>query len=223
MDAELIRLQIDNYLQNLEEASSSRQRSPLPAKSITGFFGLVNSALQQEQAASGVQNPIPFMEDFPEEDDNLISELITYSVEERKPGAQERVTQSQVMSDRKIRGRAKMFRESIDDPNNPGCKIYTYGQEFDNHVRFNIWARTNKVANRRALWFEDFMERWRWFFQASGVKRVLYERRDADMHLSPENRKLVCRPLIYYVRTERVTAVREYVLRNLVVDLSSTD
>lgn len=111
MDAQLIQMQVDKYLEEITSASSSsRLRSPFPAKDITGFFGLVGQALESEQRTSGVQNPVRLMEDMPEEDDNITSELITYSIVERRPGIQERAPQSQVMSDRVIRGRVKFFR-----------------------------------------------------------------------------------------------------------------
>ena len=226
MDKELLAAKIDNYLEQLainaaELGASPRLRTPYPAQDIDGFFRLVGRAISAQQEAEGVQNPIIYTEEMPENDDNISSEVITYSVNMRKPGAAEQMGQGSIMGDRVTRARKRMFREAFDDPDHPGLKVYTYGQEFDNRVEFKIWAKTNKTANARAMWFENFMETWRWYFEASGVKMVLYEGRDADIHLSPENRKLVCRPLIYYVRTEKITVVKEYSLRSLVVESST--
>ena len=121
------------------------------------------------------------------------------------------------MADGNIRQRRKMFRESLIDPDIPGSKIYVYGQWFDNLIRFNIVARNNKTANARALWFEELIDSWMWFFEASGVKSIRYEGRDADLVVTPENTKFAVRPLLYYVQTEKVTVVKEHVLRSLVV------
>ena len=226
MDKELLAVKIDKYLEELsintaELKRAPRLRTPFPAKDVDGFFRLVGQALQAQQEAEGVQNPIVYTEDMPETDDNITSEVITYCVKGRKPGHVQQVGQGGAMRDRIQRSRKKRFREAYDDPENPGLKIYTYGQEFDNIVEFKIWARTNKTANARAMWFENFMEQWCWYFEASGVKTIHYEGRDEDIHLSPENRKLVCRPPVYYVRTEKVSVVKEYSLRSLVVDSST--
>lgn len=226
MDKELLAIKIEKYLEELavnaaEQERAPRLRTPFPAQDINGFFYLVGQALSAEQRAQGVQNPLNYTEDMSETDDNITSEVITYSVKARKPGVFEQVAQGYAMSDRVQRQRKKIFREAFDDPEHPGLKVFTYGQEFDNIVEFKIWARTNKTANARAMWFEDFMEQWRWYFEASGVKKIHYEGRDEDVHLSPENRKLVCRPLIYYVRTEKITVVKEYSLRSLVVESST--
>lgn len=211
--------EIENY--NAEANQLNRQprlRTPRPATDIDGFFLLVEQALRKQQEIDGVAQPIAFSEDFPEEDDNITRERITFSLKSRKPGTFEQVSLGLAESERRLRARTRMLRESEDDPDQPGSRIFTFGQEYDNWVVFNIWAMTNKVANRRALWFENFMEDWRWFFEASGVKRVLYSERMEDLHKSPENRKLVCRPLCYYVRTEKITHIREYVLRAIVTD-----
>ena len=226
MDKELLAAKIDSYLEQLAQnaadlAADPRLRTPFPAQDIDGFFRLVGQAINAQQTAEGVQNPLKYTEDMPENDDNISGEVISYCVKERRPGAFEQVKQGAAFMDRTARTRKKVFRESYDDPEHPGLKVYTYGQEYDNMVEFKIWAKTNKTANARAMWFEDFMEQWRWYFEASGVKRINYEKRGEDMHLSPENVKLVCRPLYYYVRTEKVTVVREYMLRSLVVDTST--
>ena len=226
MDKELLTAKIESYLEELamnaaELEANPRLRTPFPAQDVNGFFRLVGRAIQAQQAAEGVQNPLTYTEEMPENDDNISGEVISYCIKKRMPGAAQQVKQGAAFMDRTIRSRKKRFRESFDDPEHPGLKVYTYGQEFDNMVEFKIWAKTNKTANARAMWFEDFMEQWRWYFEASGIKRVNYEERGEDMHLSPENVKLVCRPLCYYVRTEKITVVKEYMLRSLVVDSST--
>jgi len=211
--------EISDYVDEANQLNSTpRLRTPRPATDIDGFFILVDQALKKQQEVEGVTHPVAFSEDFPEEDDNITRERITFSIKSRKPGTFEQVNVGLAGADRRTRARTRMLRESENDPDQPGSKIFTFGQEYDNWVVFNIWAMTNKTANRRATWFENFMEDWRWYFEANGVKRVLYSERMEDVHLSPNNRKLVCRPLCYYVRTEKITHVREYVLRAIVTE-----
>tara|TARA_Y100000310_G_scaffold320482_1_gene376982 strand:+ start:47 stop:751 length:705 start_codon:yes stop_codon:yes gene_type:complete len=222
MNKELLEARIEQFLAELEnnaaeEARSPRLRTPRPAADVDRFFVLVGEAIKTEQQQEGVQKPILYTEDMPEIDDNITGEVITFSVKRRQPGSIEQKPLGHAFMERTRKQRKKLFREALQDPDHPGMKIYTYGQWYENQVEFKIWARTNKIANQRALWFEDLMENWRWYFEASGVQQVLFEYRDEDQHLAPENRKLVCRPLCYYVRTERIKVVREIVLRSLVV------
>ena len=220
-DPELIEAVLGDYLDRLQEeaaaanSSEGRLRTPRPAVDIDGFFRLVGNAIQQQQLLEGVANPISYLEDTPEEDDNLTGETIVYSLLERLPGHFEQKNLGMAMSNRTMRQRKKLFREAIKDPDNPGMKIFTYGEWFDNTVCFKVYARTNKVANRRALWLEDTIDRWIWYLKASGLSEIAYLGRGADEYLSPENRKIVCRPLHYYIRTEKVTVVREHILRQL--------
>lgn len=226
MDKELLTAHVDEYFEQLvinaaEAARMPKLRTPLAAQDLPGFFKLVGQAIETQQKQEGVSKPIVYTEEFPDDDDNIKGEIVTYSLHSRKPGTFEAKGISQAMYDRNIRSRVRMLRDVQDDPDHPGMKVVTYGQEFDNIVCFKIWALKNKTANARAMWFEKLMEDWHWFFQASGVKRVHFFERGEDEHLAPEHRKLVCRPYYYYVRTEKVSVVKEYSLRSLVSEIST--
>ena len=173
--------------------------------------------IAREQDNEGANKPIVFAEDFPDIEDNLSGETITHSIQERRPGIFKQAKVDQIFSNRQIRQRHKVFRESKPDPDFVGGKLYVYGQWYDNLVEFKVWAQTSKVANLRALWLEDTLEKWEWFLQAEGVSRMLYMGRLADQVEHKGNKKIACRTLQYYVRTERLTTIREQVLRNLVV------
>ena len=104
LDKELLAAKIDNYLEQLainaaELGASPRLRTPYPAQDIDGFFRLVGRAISAQQEAEGVQNPIIYTEEMPENDDNISSEIITYSVNMRKPGAAEQMGQGSIMGD----------------------------------------------------------------------------------------------------------------------------
>lgn len=222
MKKELYETYVDEYLARLAEqaqaeGTNQRLRTPTPAADIDTFFRLVGAAVSKQQEIDGAVTKIQFTEEYPEKDDNIEGEVITYNILSRKPGTFENQRTSQAMSDRNIRQRTGFFREAYADPDNPGSRIYTFGQWFDNLVEFDMCARTNKTANQRALWFEDFMDTWTWFFKVNGVLDIRYEERGADAVHAPENRKLAIRPLIYLVRTEKVTVIREHTLRSLIV------
>lgn len=224
-NVEILEATIDKYLARLdeqatEEARMPKLRTPLPSVDIDGFFRLVDEALVKQQQIDGAKNQIFFTEEYPEKDENIKGEVIAYSLLERKPGTFERTTAGSAMNPGNIRQRKKFFRESIVDPEIVGFNIYTYGQWFDNRIEFDIIAKNNKTANMRALWFEDFMDSWTWFFEASGVSSLFYEGRGEDKVVTIDNKKRAVRPLIYYVRTEKITVIRENTLRSLLVTSS---
>jgi hypothetical protein len=218
-----IKLAIDDYLEVLAASAKAYEKEPRPlgsakpAVSIESFFGLVQKVVEREQGDEGAEKPIIFGEDYSDIEDNLSGETITHSIEERRPGIFKQVNVDQIFSNRQIRQRHKVFRESRPDPDHVGGKLFIYGQWYDNLVEFKIWAKTSKVANLRALWLEDTLEKWEWFLQAEGVSKMLYMGRLADQVQQKGNKKIACRTLQYYVRTERLTIIREQVLRNLVV------
>ena len=76
-----------------------------------------------------------------------------------------------------VRNLRPILRQVYDDPENPGYKRAEMGYWYDNTVRFTCWARTNKEADARALWFEALMEDYKWFYRLRGVNRVLFHGR----------------------------------------------
>lgn len=221
MDKELLTSQIKNHINSLRHHASStggeRLRTPYPAKDLNEFFPLLAKVMEIQQHQDGITEPILLTEEMPDFDDNLTGERITYSLAKRLPGVIEQVSQGLAGMERRIRNRKPLLREVIPDPDNAGLNIYIFGQEFDNFVDFTIWSRTNKVANERAVWFENLMEEWRWYFEVSGIKMVSLEERGTDIRLSPENRKVVGRPFRYFIRTEKITVTREATLREIAI------
>ena len=222
-NSDILQAAIDNYLDQLASQAREQEKipaagvSPRPAVNIDDFFSLVQGVIARQEQNEGVSQGVAFTEDFPEIEDNFSKEIITFSLEERRPGVFAQVKIDQIFSSRQPRQRQRFFRESKPDPDFIGGKIYIYGQWYDNLVEFKIWAKTNKAANRRALWLEDLFDKWEWYFEAEGVSKLFYLGRLADEIAAPGNNKTVCRTLQYYIRTERLTIVREQILRNIVV------
>jgi hypothetical protein len=221
MDKELLRFQISAHVNRLrleQPGDSERLRTPYPAKDLNEFFPLLAEVMRLQQSQDGIVEPILLTEEMPDIDDNISGERITYSLHRRLPGVFEQVNQSLASNERRTRNRKAILREIIPDPDNPGLMIHIYGQDYDNFVNFIVWARTNKVANDRAVWFENLMEEWRWYFEVSGIKMVSFEERGMDIRLSPENRKVVGRPFRYFIRTEKITIIREAALREIAIN-----
>ena len=98
-------------------------------------------------------------------------------------------------------------------------KKLVMGQFYDNMVEFTCWAQTNKAANARALWFEDLMLTYHWYFKWMGVQEVFFVRRLADNQLDGRlgGNTLKSRKLRYFVRTDRTYSLEEKTLRDIVL------
>jgi hypothetical protein len=190
-----------------------RTKSLSQAKSLLEFYELVGQAIDNYESRAGTSsdNRVIFTEEEP--DTGAGTETITFSVARREPGA---FAQGAPMKGAHKNLRP-IFRETLDDPNNPGYRITTLGYWYDNIVRFTCWARTNKVANARAEWFEALMEEYSWWFKLQGVDRVLFHGRNTDIVATVSGNKWYGRPLDYFVRTEKVRAFREKTIEEILV------
>lgn len=202
-------------LGEIQRAPSNRLRSPFPAVDIDGFYSLVSEAMRSYQLAEGraEERLIVFSEEYPPQ--NYENEMVTVRLIDRGPA---------VMSKSAPQGSPRELkptvREVYDDPVIPRYQIWELGWMRDNIIEFCIWSQTNKEANKIALWFEDFMNNNMWFFRSRGVNQLYFNGRDNDFVIL--DKRLVGRPLTYFVRTEKITQLREKVLEEMVVNLTVT-
>ncbi|MGH7412445.1 MAG: hypothetical protein ACREJ6_15495, partial [Candidatus Methylomirabilis sp.] len=87
------------------------------------------------------------------------------------------------------------------------------GQFFDNIVQFDIWTQTNERAEVLAVWFQDFVERYRWVWKYNGVKELLFWQQNADAIVTRWRNDIVSRSIQVYFQTERL---RSYPVRRIV-------
>lgn len=123
--------------------------------------------------------------------------IITYHVISRKP------------ADKEIK---PQVRETIITDTE---HLTIYGQKFDYVIEFNVWADTNVEADEIMNNFEDIIITYKGDMMNSGIQKIFFLEQLED---DPENgkNKLLCRPLRYLVRFERITVVKGSML-NLVV------
>jgi hypothetical protein len=143
------------------------------------------------------------------------SETITYAIIRREPG---HLGQGPPFQG----GRQELkphVRRIIPDKNNPNYHKILLGQFFDNEVEFTCWAKTSKAANARALWFEDVIRRYQYFFVYKGIRKVLFSRRLRDDTEDIDGNLWQRRKLVYYVRTEDISEFSEPDLKRIIVNL----
>lgn len=185
------------------------------AKSLLDFYDLVRQAIENDEKRKDVpeENKILYTEEDPKID--VRTETITYSLVSRVPGA----FQQGAPGEAKIRNMRPRLREESKDPEHPGYHFAITGYWYDNIVRFTCWATTNKAANARAIWFEDLMEEYAWFFTIQGVNRVIFQQRGPDIVTEIGGQPWYGRPIDYFVRTEKLRVFSEKTIEEIIVNL----
>jgi len=226
IDGDLIEAQMGAYLEHLldsapfQEASEST-RWPTPPLSIEGFFRIFGQLVDKQLELEGGGAKLEYTEEFPDDVEPFHGEAIVTSLVNREPEVFQQTGIDRAMGGRAmVRNRRPRFREAYPDPNNPGLVIVNKSRYYDNKVLFTVVAKSNKTANRRALWLEDLIETYRWYLLANGIGRIEFLKREEDYVLSPGKTKLAARPLYYLVRTQRVTVIKEFELRSILLKSS---
>ena len=220
---------------NIMESATIDSEWPIPiqyrgeikryaAKDLRGFFELVDQALTdiQDRDNTVVSERISLVEEGPPTD--FKSEVITFKVLERRPGAHTgsipNITSNSDSIVREWRPRIRYIKK---DASRPLQSILVMGQKFDNVVEFTCSTQTNKSADERALWFEEFMDTRHWYFKYMGIDEIIFMKRLADKYWEDSRTSgnlLKSRSMHYYVRTDRTFEVSASTLRDLLVNIA---
>lgn len=198
---------------NLSHRGTDRTTTPHPAKNIIETMELIRQAiLDYEGRVHATQDSkVDVVYEKPDKDMNL--ETISISFTSRAPGAYSQG--APLRGD--VKNRKPLLRELIEDPDNPGYKMAVLGFFYDNVLTLTAWARTNKQANERALWIENLMEEYAWFFVHSGVNRILFNGWRKNEVLEINGNKYYGRPIDYFVRTERLWNLSQKKLEEIIL------
>jgi hypothetical protein len=145
--------------------------------------------------------------------------VVLYSLVKRAPGTMDGGNEPFNRGRREIKPRIRQVEKG--EGQQTGRAVTIRSQWFDNAIKFKIVARSATQANRLALWFEELMEENRYYFAGAGIVKYHFDEREKDEFMQIGNEPYYCRPLVYYVRTERTTEMDEQALNNIVVCLTS--
>ena len=200
----------------LEHSIDAPTRTPGASKDIIEVTELIEQAIRdyEKRFKTTKESEVEVVFERPEK--VFEKETISISFASRSPGmfAQGRPQENKVKNLRPV------LRQVVDDPDNPGYKRAILGYYYDNIIRITAWARTNKVANKRAIWLENLMEEYNWWFVYSGVNRIIYEGWQSPVFLDINNNLYFGRPIDFYVRTEKLTNVSQKTLEEIQLRLS---
>jgi len=213
----LVKVILENELGlAVQRALNTPSVTPFPAKNINEAMELIKTALDDFVVRSEDTEDAKPIITYELPDIGAEFETITISLEKREPGA----FGTGAPFEQKIKSRQGVLRETIhNDPNHPGYELAVIGYWYDNIVRVTCWARTNKQANERAIWVENAMEEYGWFFRYSGINRILYEGRGPSQIINVNNQKYFGRPIDYYIKTERLKVISTKELEQICVRL----
>lgn len=207
-------LLISEYFQRLNAAPRIQvNASPESGASINDFFLLVQNALIVRQNSEGVSSAhrVLYLEEEPSEE--VDTESICFELIRREPGD---FSQAPIGKG-SIKEVTPHYRGEIKDPGRPGERLITMGKFYTNWITFNIYARTNKQARKRLIWFEKVMEGFRWYFGLFGFKTI-YEGTSSRETIKLGELKLTKYPVTYAVRTDDTYHINRQELRKLVIN-----
>lgn len=215
----LVRTLFENaHNEFIKEPSPGRLRSHGTAKSLLGFYTLVEQALHDYQLREGVPLEKHIIYTAEDPDVTAVTETIAYGLIRRGPG---NFGKGQPF-DGSTKNLRPIQRETVEDKENPDYKQTILGYVHDNIVRFICWSRTSDTANKRAKWFEEFMSDYNWWFTLQGVKRVFYSGQGQDLNIDIGGNKWRGRPIDFYVATEDIRIFSEKRFEEIVLNLRVT-
>lgn len=203
---------VENLLNNTDRGP--RSRGPNSPVDLNEFYELVQQVITTQQQREGATDLVDFAEDYPPT--AYERETITFRLNRREPGT---LSSDQPFTTG-VRNHRPIFRESVPDLDNPGYNILSFSRFFDNIVEFTCWANTNKQVNDRAMWLEETLFSWGWYFQYKGLDRLIYYGQGQDLRQENDNVRLIYRTLTYYVRTQRIYTLQEKALEDILLSIS---
>ncbi len=179
--------------------------------SLDGFLSLTSNIIEKAQEKDGIasDDQVKLTEEYPpEEFHNFGDEVIAYRLIKREPANM----------NRKGTGRPqRSFGHSYDlqKPNFPNKTIFVEARPVDHIVELTCWAKTNKIANKRAIWLEKLLINNSWQYQVKGVERFYWEGRGPDTYTTTGEQRLFYRPLRFFVRFREFEANLNSLIKNI--------
>ena len=187
------------------------------------MYELINAYNKTDEIKATPELKIHFTPNYPKwlfddskkAEPNISNRIVTFRVSKREPGS---------MSSKPFRGKKEYsphLREEATVQNEFGDleAIEVWGQWFDNIIRFECWAPTEREAENLAFTFEGLLRKYRDYILRRGVQKMLYMGRTEDFHLNIS--KWHCRSLNVYFRTEWIDVRRSVAISAINVEAMS--
>jgi hypothetical protein len=184
--------------------------------SLDRFFEIASQIISDAQSRESInseEEKVSLVEAYPPENfSDFGNEVICFRVIKREPANMN--TSATSRPQRKSR-----FSHDLQDPRSPNKSIVVESRPIDHVIEFTCWAKTNKIANKRALWLEKLFVTHSWAFEIQGVERFFWRERGADTFMTLEGQRLFYRPINFFVRFSEFEIRTTPLLRTLQFDI----
>ena len=208
---------VDNAKSN--NIAQTSLKSLGPAKELDECFVLIKQAIVAHERANRVIQDAK-LAFFGWEEPTTLAELETISI---LPTRRLPATFSGGGVDKTLGARTREvvphLREEGFDEEDHNYRTAVLGQMYDNWVDFTCWARNNKSAFSRSVWFENLIREYRWYFTMLGVSRIIVQGTKERRTKKIGENIIYGYPVEVFIRTEKIFTVSEKILERLIVEI----
>ena len=185
--------------------------------SLSRFYEIAQKLVKDSQAREGIveDKQIKLLEEYPPEPfTEYGDEVITYRLLRREPAK---------MS---TKGTSRPHRKStyaydVVRAQNPNKVIVIESRPIDHLIEFNCWAKSNKLANARAIWLEKLFINHAWAFEVQGVERFYWKDRGPDTYTTSGGQRVFYRPINFFVRFREFEIKAHPQIKQLLFEITS--
>lgn len=167
------------------------------ALTLPRFFDIAAKIIEDAQLRSGIveSKRVKLVEEYPPDKfEDYGDEVIAFRVLSRKPANMNRNATSRPQ-------RGSGFAYNLINEYYPNKVLVVESRPLDHMIEFSCWAKSNKLANRRALWLEKlFVNYGTWVFETQGADRFYFDNRGPDTYMTTGQQRLFYRPVNFFLR-----------------------
>jgi len=163
---------------------------------LTYFFEIASDLIEHAQSYDGIseEKKIKLVDQYPPDTfDDFGDEVIAYRLLKREPANMNRKGSARPQ-------RKSMHSHTAMTAEYPNKTIVIESRPIDHVIEFNCWAKSNKLANDRALWLEKLFVTNSWAFEVQGCERFYWKGRGPDTYMTTGGQRLFYRPINFFVR-----------------------
>lgn len=164
--------------------------------SLPVFYEIASKLILNAQERAGIKKSkrVKLIEEYPPEPfDDYGDEVIAYRLLKREPALMNTKGTSRPH-------RKSTYSHQAMTPDFPNKTIVIESRPIDHVIEFNCWAKSNKLANARALWLEKLFVNHAWAFEVQGCERFYWKNRGPDTYMTTGGQRLFYRPVNFFVR-----------------------
>lgn len=179
------------------------------------FFELARLLINDALTRSG-QPAVALVEEYPPLDWAAIgTEVISYRIISREPASMSADGNSRQQ-------RTNRISYNMKDTSVGDNIIEVSSRPLDHEIEFICWAKSNKLANKRAMWLEKLFVNHAWVFRSQGADRFYFKKRLSDGYLTTGNQRILYRPLRFFLRYNEFITKANYEIKDMKINLKLT-